>query len=403
MKGVTSTMNISPKTIAVPTLTALCVALAAACAPLSSATPVGSPSAEPPTVATPTVTSVATGADVANVTDGQFGTAGQAVVERANATLLTTDAGGAWQSLNAPGQRVPGHSVDVHGGTVVAAATIDASGAFTYQRSSDTGKTWASQHLSLPSAGQPMQADVFISGDGSTVAIAAALPHSMGVRGQSSLFVGPAGQSVAARTMPIAGTASASWVGKHLVAIGGPLASEMFVSDDLGATWTQDTVAGVKVADDAPVPADAPSIGLPVALTDTYVIPVTVTRGSASFIDVLATTDGRNFTTLGEVSALAPIAAGVAAVGTSAGPDMAIFADPSSTALISVTGSEVTTIMPTGLPGIVSSLTFSDATHGLAMVSTSTCPDKVNCTTTTGLYSSSDGGRTWVPSQPPAA
>ncbi len=248
-----------------------------------------------------------------------------------------------------------------------------------------------------------MEANVFISGDASTVAVAAAMPHGAGIRGQSALFVGPTGQSVTARSMPIAGTATASWVGKHLVAIGGPLSSEMFVSDDLGATWTQSAVVGDKVSNDAPVPADAPSIGLPVALADRSVIPVTVTTGGASFIDVLATSDGRTFMMLAEIPTLGPVAAGITAVGTTAGPDTAIINDPSSTVLIRVTGSSVVTITPTGLPGTVGSLTFSDATHGLAMVSTSTCPGKVNCTTTSGLYGSSDGGRTWVPSQAPAA
>jgi hypothetical protein len=327
------------------------------------------------------------------IADAIFGQAGQAVVTKDGATLLTIDAGAHWSALSVPGTRIGGHWLDVHGATI-AAASLDPSGRLTYERSSDAGKTWTSQRLPLamPDGGQ---VDVTLDGAGATVAIAAQLPHSSGTPGVGTLFVGPAGRDLVPRPAPAAGTAS--WVGTHLLFVGGVVSSRLFVSDDLGATWTQSTVEGVTVSGDAPIPADAPSIGLPVtSAAGRAILPVTLFNGgTSSVVDLLATSDGRTFTSLAQIPTGGTWGAGVTAVGTSAGPDGTIFADLSSAGLITVTGSDVTTVTPRGLPG-PGWLTFSDAAHGLAFVTVSTCPGKASCTTTTSLYASTDGGHTWT-------
>ena len=82
-------------------------------------------------------------------------------------------------------------------------------------------------------------------------------------------------------------------------------------------------------------------------------------------------------------------------------PDTATFVDPSSAMLITVTGTRVATITPNGLPGPIDSLTFSDAMHGLASATVTTCPTgRASCTETTSLYTSSDGGQTWTVTRP---
>jgi hypothetical protein len=328
------------------------------------------------------------------ITDALFGRAGQAFVTLDGATLLTTDAGGHWTSLTVPGRRIGGRWLDVHGSTI-AAATLDATGTLTYERSGDAGKTWTSQRLPLP---MPDGGDVDVSLDagGTTVAVAATLPHNSGIAGIGALFVGSAGHDLVARPAPTWG--AAAWVGGHLLFVGGVESSQLFVSDDLGATWTQSTVDGVKVTTDLAVPGGVPTIGFPVSTAaGRAVIPVTLVNGDTSSIDLLATTDGRTFTSLAQIPTGGTFSQGATASGTSAGPDRAIFADSS---LVTVTGSDVATVTPQGLPGPVFSLTFSDATHGLAWDTVTTCPGKVNCSTTGGLYASSDGGRTWTATQP---
>jgi hypothetical protein len=365
-------------------------------APAPSPVPTSTATAAPTTAAPePSATPMDPGSVIAGAV---LGRAGQAVVTKDGATFLTVDAGGHWSALAVPGESIGRHRLDVHGATI-AAATLDSSGNLTYERSGDGGKIWTSQRLPLtmPDGGG---VDVSLDADGANVAIAATLPHGSAFVGNGALFVGRAGQDVVARPTPTAGTAT--WVGKHLVLVGGLLSSQLFVSDDLGATWTQSAVEGVTVSADAPLPADAPSIGLPVSAAGRSVLPVTVLSGGTSSLDLLATTDGRTFTSLASIPTRGTVGQGVTAGGTSAGPGATIFADPSSTLLITVTGTDVATITPTGLPGPVDSLTFSDATHGLASVTVTTCAGKASCTTTTGLYASSDGGRTWAATRPAA-
>ena len=359
--------------------------------PVPSATP-ASPVATPrPTVTPPDAASA--------IDEAVFGEAGQALVTTRGTTLLTTDAGGHWRELTVPGRRVGGHWLDVHGVTI-AAATLDATGSLTYERSGDAGQTWVSQRLPLamPDGGQ---VDVALDADGLMVGIAAQTPHSSGVVGTGVLFVGPTGHDVAVRPAPAAGTAA--WVGTHLLLVGGVVSSQLFVSDDLGATWTQSAVEGVTVATGGTIPSDAPSIGLPVPMAaDRAVIPVTLASGAAQTIDLLTTTDGRTFTSLGKVPTGGTFGPGVTARGTSAGPGTAILVGPSTT-LVTVTGTDVATMTPAGLPGPVGALTFLDPTHGLASVTVTACPTgKASCTETTGLYASSDGGRTWTATRPSA-
>lgn len=364
--------------------------------PVPSASPASSAAATPstappePLVTPPDAGSVIVGA--------VFGRSGQAVVTKDGAMLLTTDAGRRWSVLTVPGTPITGHWLDVHGATI-AAARLDAGGDLTYERSGDGGETWSAQRLPLTMS-DGGQVDVELSADGSTVAVAAQLPHSSGIAGTGALFVGPVGQDLVGRPAPTAGTAA--WVGTHLVLVSDVVSARLFVSDDLGATWTQSTVEGVTAPLDQPVPDGAPSIGLPVnAGPGRSVLPVTVFGGGTQSIDLLATTDGHTFTSLARIPTRGTLGQGVTARGTSAGPDAALVVDPSSATLIAVIGTDVATITPDGLPGPIDSLTFFDATHGLASVTVTACPTgKASCAETTSLYASSDGGRTWVAARP---
>lgn len=332
------------------------------------------------------------------ISDVQFGSGGQTILATDGVTWITADAGAAWQTLRVPGTLAGGHSVEVRG-TTVAAATIS-SGELVYERSGDAGRTWTSQHLTVP---QPTNtADVAVSGDGSTVALAALLPGTAGARGTAVLFVGASGRDLIARDVPIAGMPT--WVGTHLAIAGGPLSSGLFMSDDQGKTWAQSTVAGVKAPSSSEVASDTPNIGTPVSSADGAIVPVTIHHGTGGSLSLLATTDGRTFNSVGDVPLTGEVGAGVTAIGSIAGPDSSVFADPTSTNLYFVTGSRVTTVPTSGLPGPAGSITFSDATHGLVSVSLVTCGStKADCSRTVDLYQTSDGGRTWTRSAQPSA
>ena len=355
--------------------------------------------AEHTTAPTPTTTSTATTVPTTTVTSAVLGPGGQAFVVSNGVQLISTDAGSTWSPVTIPGTLIAGRTVAIRGATI-AAITLDTAGVLTYQRSQDSGKTWASQ--ALPVAQQTGEAGIAVSEDGSTVAVAAVLPHSSGVRGVPVLFVGPSGQDLVEAARPPGG--SLSWIGHHLVAIADPASSALFVSDDNGATWRPSTVKQITAAAGSEVAADAPSIGTPIDTAGRAVVPVTVHHGAAASLDLLATTDAATFTPLGSIPLVGEAGSGVTAVGTNAGPTTTIVADPTSTTLITIVGNQVSTLATTGLPGPVDSLTFSDATHGLATATVTTCPNgKDGCTTSLAMFRSTDGGITWTAANQPGA
>lgn len=324
-----------------------------------------------------------------HVAGAQLGPSGHALVTIDGVLWTTTDTGASWQKLEVPGTLASGHSVDINGATIVA-ATID-SGELVYQRSGDDGKTWTSQRLAT--LVDSTEADVAVSADGSTLALANQHAHSANFSGSMVLYVGPVGHDLVARDAPLDGTPV--WVGTHLVISGGPLASDLIRSDDEGKTWTQSTVAGVKAPMSSQVASGTPSIGTAVASATGAIVPVTIHRGSSPSLSLLATTDGRTFNSVGEIPLSGDVAAGVTAIGSTAGPDAYVFADPTSTDLFWVNGSNVTTVPTTGLPGAPESITFSDTSDGLASVPSPSSGEL--------LFRTSDAGRTWVAVARPSA
>jgi hypothetical protein len=193
--------------------------------------------------------------------------------------------------------------------------------------------------------------------------------------------------------VPLDGTLE--WVGTHVLVAGGPLSSQLFTSDDQGKTWAQSTVAGVKAPTSGGLASDAPGIGPPVSSAGSAIVPVTLHGGTGASLRLLATTDGQTFTSIGSVALTGDVGAGVTAIGSTAGPGTFVFADPRSTHLFWVSGSLVTAVPTTGLPGPPEAITFSDTTNGLASVSSSTSGEL--------LFRTSDGGRTWEAVARPSA
>lgn len=350
---------------------------------------IGQPWQPSPVAQSPTQSPAVTPLPGLHVSVAQLGPSGHAIITIDGVLWITTNAGGTWRKLDVPGTLARGHSVDVRGATI-AAATID-SGVLVYRRSEDGGKTWTSQRLAARL--DSTEADVALSADGSTVALANQRAHSSNFGGSMVLCVGPVGRDLVARDAPLDGTPV--WVGTHLVVAGGLLASELIRSDDQGQTWTQSTVAGVKAPTSGAVAGDTPNIGTPVSSATRAIVPVTIHGGTSASLSLLTTSDGRTFESIGAVPLAGEVGAGVTAIGSTAGPDAYMFADPTSTNLHWLSGSGLTTVPTTGLPGTPEAITFSDATHGLASVPSSS--------STVLLFRTSDGGRTWEAAARPSA
>jgi hypothetical protein len=337
------------------------------------------------------------------VSGARLGPSGQAIIGIGDADWLTTDAGTTWRAIDPTMNPAGGRSVDSRGSTVVAAVTE--SGQLTYAWSRDAGKTWTRQRLTPP---QVMDtAGIALSADGSRVALIPPTVGSSGIQRPGVVFAGPVGQDLVGRDAPIDG--SPAWVGTQLVLTGGPDSTQLFASGDQGRAWTQSTVAGVK-APSANVMAGAPNIGTPVSSADRSVVPVTIQTGTATSLSLLATTDGATFTSIGSVTLGGFAGPGVVSTGSDAGPDSLVFTDPTSTTLFWVRGSQVTPLETEGLPTPLAAITFSDPNHGLALASPSSCASDAYSTTAAtdcmlaqSLYSTADGGHTWVAATGPSA
>jgi len=343
------------------------------------------------------------------VSGARLGGSGQAIVGLNGAVWLTTDAGTSWRALDPTMNPAHGYSVvDSRGSTIVALTSEGSTTETTklvYQWSKDAGKTWSRLNLTPPRSTD--SAEIALSADGSSVAVVANTYDSKTNQVTSVIFVGPVGKDLVGRDSPLAGVPA--WVGTHLVLAGaGPKTTQLFVSDDRGKTWTETTAAALATASTGTVPGGPPpGIGAPVHSTGGAVVPVTTFVGQVPRLSLLTTTDGRTFTSIFSVLIAQNGGGGESALGSSAGPGGAVFVDFGSPRLFSVSGSTVTKVAMTGLPpDTTAAITFSDATHGLALVNLSDCVKRSDGTTECGsspnLYRTIDGGQTWVAATRPS-
>ena len=344
------------------------------------------------------------------VTDARLGRSGQAIVGLNGTVWLTTDAGTTWRAINPPMNPTSGHSVvDSQGSTIVAltieGATLETT-KLVYQWSKDAGKTWSRLNLTPPQS--MASGEIALSADGSSVAVVASRYDSKTRQSTSVIFVGPVGKDLVGQPAPLA--VVPAWVGTHLVLAGrGSEKNQLFVSDDRGKTWTQTTAAALAAASTGYLGSSPPGIGTPVRVTGGAVVPVTTFIGQVPSLSLLTTTDGRTFKSIFSVLIGQAGGGGEGALGSNAGPGGAVFVDFGSPRLFSVSGSTVTKVETTGLPlqSTPAAITFSDATHGLALVNLSDCVTRSDGTSECGsshnLYGTSDGGHTWVAATRPSA
>ncbi|TDP93612.1 hypothetical protein [Labedaea rhizosphaerae] len=269
-----------------------------------------------------------------------------------------------------------------HQGNQLAKVTPDASG-LVYEHSTDGGRTWqrSTLHLDLPTR----QAVVALSPDGARAGVMATLPGSASTGGLPALFTGPAAGPLAARQAPVAG--DVAWVGSRLVLVGGPQRSLVYSSPDGGVTW-QKLDGGGRFN----VPATAPSHGAPLTTADGVTVPVTA-HGRPSTVRLDTSKDGVTFTKGVVVTLSGDAAPGVAVPVAVTGPDAYVVVDPSGVLHV-VHATTQETITPSGLPGPIESLTFTDAQHGTAQVAHA-CTSKDGCDHTVTPMVTDDGGHTW--------
>lgn len=122
-------------------------------------------------------------------------------------------------------------------------------------------------------------------------------------------------------------------------------------------------------------------------------------RGTSSDASAGSTTTGTSYTSIGTITAAGSYGFGPLLLASSSyGPGAATFVLPGTTDLDVVSnGSSTTRIQMSGLPASPDSISFQNASNGIAQTTVRACSgNKSNCTVNISQYVTSDGGRTWT-------
>jgi hypothetical protein len=298
-------------------------------------------------------------------------------------------AGSRWTAVPLPHLPAAGASVAGHG-TSIYAAHVGASGV-TLDSTHDGGHSWQQSRVATTPDVAGVQ--LALSADGSQLAMMLDRSTSTGAVGQADVLVGGATGALAAHPAPSAG--QVAWWHGRLALSGGALSSRLYLGDATGSRWQPVPVAG-RVAPLSNVDPATPSIGMPSSLPDgALLVPVTNHTGRPS-VDLLATTNGRAFRSLGRVPLTGELGGGASPpVSVVPGADP-IVSDPNTLRFTVVSSSGERTFTPKGLPAPPSTLSFATPTLGIAQVDKASCAQgKTGCTVGTDVYATSDGGATW--------
>lgn len=301
-------------------------------------------------------------------------------------------AGSRWTAVPLPHLPAAGASVTGHGSSIYAAQV--GAGGVTLDSTHDGGHTWQQRRVAATSDVAGVQ--LALSADGSKLAMLLDRSTSAGVAGQANVLVGqaPAG-ALAAHPAPAAG--QVAWWNGRLALSGGVLSSRLYLGNATGAAWQPVPVSG-HVAPLRNIDPATPSIGTPATLrSGALLVPVTNHAGTPS-VNLLATTNGSAFRSIGRVPLTGELGAGASApVSVVPGAD-AVVSDPNTLRFTVVSNSGNRSFTPKGLPAPPSTLSFATPQLGLAQVDTASCAQgKTGCSVGTDVYATSDGGATWQP------
>jgi hypothetical protein len=322
---------------------------------------------------------------------GAISASGVTSVNNGHAVVYAV-AGSRWTAVPLPHLPAAGASVTGHGASIYA-AQVGAAGV-TLDSTHDGGHSWRQRQVATTTDVAGVQ--LALSADGSKLAMMLDRSTSTGAVGQANVLVGQAaGGALAAHPAPAAG--QVAWWHGRLVLSGGALSSRLYLGDASATAWQPVPVSG-RVAPLRNVDPAAPSIGTAATLPDgALLVPVTNHAGPPS-VDLLATTNGRAFRSLGRVPLTGELGGGASPpVSVVPGADTVV-SDPNTLRFTVVSSSGKRSFTPYGLPAPPSTLSFATPQLGLAQVDSASCVrDKTGCTVNTDVYATTDGGATWQP------
>jgi len=282
-------------------------------------------------------------------------------------------AGSRWTAVPLPHLPAAGASVTGHGESIYA-ARVGAAGV-TLDSTHDGGHSWHQRQLATTPDVAGVQ--LALSADGAKLAVMVDRSTSTGAVGQANVLVGQAsGGALAAHPAPAAG--QVAWWRGRLALSGGALSSRLYLGDASATAWQ-------------PVPVSGPVAPL------RNVDPATPSVGTPS-VDLMATTNGRAFRSLGQVPLTGELGGGANAPVSVLPGAATVVSDPNTLRFTVVSNSGRRSFTPKGLPAPPSALSFATPQLGLAQVDSASCAQaKTGCTVNTDVYATSDGGATWQP------
>jgi hypothetical protein len=303
---------------------------------------------------------------------------------------------GTWVPVSTPVRPAAGNSVARRGSLVLVAGL--SGNRLTLATSRDGGRSWATRgaELAVPAD----SAFISVAPDGRHWLVGMPGQSSAGsVRQFSQAFAGSPGGALTPLTVP-GPVASLAWRGPDLVVPGGPANSRLYVSSDLGKSWTDASKAVLGFTPPAAnVPPSGPAFGPVLGLGAAAVVPVEHVTSSGLSVDLEAATGAAAYKSIGHLFAPGSYSGPLQLASSSYGTGAAALVLPGTTTLYLVSGSaRVTRIAMSGLPASPDSVSFQSAADGIAQVTVRACgASKSDCTVTPSQYATSDGGRTWVP------
>ncbi len=303
---------------------------------------------------------------------------------------ITHDGGRHWSRTQAPYAVTDDTALAVDGaGRVIQASTQGG----TIQLAQATGSRWTTHTQRLP---EPGFTHATIGNDGaSTVAVTYSTSGSPN-SSAGIVYLGADLTRLTPRDLPAGGTVQ--WASaRDLLLTGGLGGASLYASSDSGAHWAAVATPVGPTAPGRGLAADAPTFGVATrTATGGVAIPVTLHSATGqTAVTVLTRTAAGAAFTMGPRLTLSATSAVGAAMPITARPDgSAVVADPAT--------GEVYTLGPNGwralgrsLPAGALSISFSDSKTGWAVVQRNTCSTKADCSSTTLLYTTTDGGTKW--------
>jgi photosystem II stability/assembly factor-like uncharacterized protein len=319
------------------------------------------------------------------VQEAQLLSTEQGWVLRPDAIFFTTDAGDRWQRIPLPNAENGIHAAAVVDTERAWVATVIPSG-IQVDHTDDAGATWG--QVVLKPVGEPGALSLAFDGNVGGLLVTHVTSSNFS---SAELFSTADGLTWNRHDAPVAGAFTLVRPTTFLLA-GGARGDELWRSSDLGQTWSRLSLVPPPAS---PHTVEAPQMTSPSA----GILPVTVGGDAETSVFFYSTEDGgRTWNRSGVIKVSAGTGNGVGLPVATFGEGMWSVMTPSGEHLyVTVDGGKTfRATEATGLPEGIAEIDFADANLGWARTETVSCaPGKIDCSTSTGLYETTNGGASW--------